>query len=317
LELSRIKIQLPLPLPLPLPVLGVPMSCTQGTSGSSGQCGSLVAGGPQSSSAAAVLPQLQDLKLFDCKLNAQLLIHFLSVSGLSKLQWQHVQLFRDREGDLTEGEVYAILWQQLQLLPQLSELHHLDGRLTAADIAPLSTLQHLQHLNVRRLDYLWEGFGPTESGPTPLLAALQHLTQLQHLELNTCTLYLSAPQTQQQGGSYQCFSALTASTHLTALIIRGDYEPVPKAAFQHMFPAGWTLPDLQVLRLSSEKRKHCVEAAHIAMIAASCPALQEFCLWRVTAKGFDVSCLSQLPAGVTTVPGVTSSPGVEWCRPKN
>jgi hypothetical protein len=277
----------------------------------------LVAGGPQSSSAAAVLPQLQDLKLFDCKLTAQLLIHILSVSGLSKLQWQHVQLFRDREGDLTEGEVYAILWQQLQLLPKLSELHHYDGRLAAADIAPLSTLQHLQHLNVRRLDYRWEGFGPTESGPTPLLTALQHHTQLHHLELNTCTLYLSAP----QGGSYQCFSALTASSQLTAqltaLIIRGDYEPVPKAAFEQMFPARWTLPNLQVLRLSSEKRKHCVEAAHIAMIAASCPALQEFCLWGVTATGFDVSCLSQLPPGVTTVPGVTSSPGVEWCRPKN
>ena len=45
----------------------------------------------------------------------------------------------------------------------------------------------------------------------------------------------------------------------------------------------------------------CVEAAQVAMIAASCPALEELTLHGVTPQGFDVSCLQQLPQSVRTV----------------
>jgi hypothetical protein len=58
-----------------------------------------------------------------------------------------------------------------------------------------------------------------------------------------------------------------------------------------------------------EACRHCVEAAHVAMIAASCPALQQLTLQRVTPDGFDVSCLAQLPLGVTRVEGL------DWTRP--
>jgi hypothetical protein len=294
-------------LPLSLPVLGLTTLCTQGTESSGCSHGFLAADtGPSSSSAAPVLAQLQELRLFDCQLDLQLLTQLLSAAALSKLQWQHVQLFRDNwEWELTSGELYATLWQQLALLPKLSELYHYEGRLTIADIAPLSTLQHLQRLHVRRLDYC-----SAESDPRALLAALQHLTQLQHLELDRCWQHFAEPEPQQQGDINQCFSALTASTQLTALVVWGDYEPVPQAAFEHLFPAGRVLPSLRMLQLCSQDHKHCVEAAQVAMIAASCPALQELCLCGVIAKGFDVSCLSQLP------PGVTSIPGVGWCRPK-
>jgi hypothetical protein len=46
-----------------------------------------------------------------------------------------------------------------------------------------------------------------------------------------------------------------------------------------------------------------VEAAEIARIAASCPALQQLNLWNMTPTGFDTSCLAQLPPGVTRVEG--------------
>jgi hypothetical protein len=82
--------------------------------------------------------------------------------------------------------------------------------------------------------------------------------------------------------------------------------PVPQAAFREMFPPGRVLPNLKVLRLDGMRRRPCVEAAQVAMIAASCPALQE-----VSLKGedtflnrFDTSCLAQLPAGVTRVEGL-------------
>jgi hypothetical protein len=48
--------------------------------------------------------------------------------------------------------------------------------------------------------------------------------------------------------------------------------PVPQAAFAHMFPPGHVLPHLKVLQLTGDS---CVGPAQIAMIAASCPALQE------------------------------------------
>ena len=45
------------------------------------------------------------------------------------------------------------------------------------------------------------------------------------------------------------------------------------------------------------------------MIAASCPALEELSLRDVIPKGFDISCLTQLPSGVTKVWGL------DWTRP--
>jgi hypothetical protein len=68
--------------------------------------------------------------------------------------------------------------------------------------------------------------------------------------------------------------------------------PVPQAAIDHMFPPGRVLPQLKVLRLSSPFHKpfslydqqHCVEAADVARVAASCPALEQLDLCRVTPQ---------------------------------
>ena len=135
------------------------------------------------------------------------------------------------------------LLEVLQLLPQLSDLTLAVKGLTAADIAPISGLQHLQQLNLRkagdwaRLDRM---------GPRLLLSALQHLTQLQRLLLDLMlpqparhNMPQNVPHNVPQlifGGQgrhlsyYQSFSALTASTQLTALHLEGwDKAPVPLA----------------------------------------------------------------------------------------
>jgi hypothetical protein len=155
----------------------------------------------------------------------------------------------------------------------------------------------------------------SQPGVWELLAALQHLTQLQHLELLNCHLGSAEREPEQQAaGSCQCFSALTASTQLTALYLEDVGKLIPKAAFDHMFPAGRALPNLKDLHLSCKSWCHhdsppCAEAAQVAMITASCPALQKLKLQGVTPMGFDSSCLLQLP------PGVTRVEGLGWVRP--
>jgi hypothetical protein len=67
------------------------------------------------------------------------------------------------------------------------------------------------------------------------------------------------------------------------------------------------LPELKVLHLLacpvsySAMLPPCIAPAQVAMIAASCPALQELALDDVTAADFDRSCLAQLPLGMKTV----------------
>jgi hypothetical protein len=186
-----------------------------------------------------------------CQLSAQLLSQLLSATALSKLHWWEVQPFSDSEaawswkGSSAHGA--PTIWQQLQLLPKLSELQLVHGRLETADAAPVSNLQHLQHLCLQlpdhddaaflglqsdavrfapradlsaelcltRLAGLHSFYGERvrmqprmlrsltdlqvlrrqspifaaaseEQGARELLAALQHLTKLQHLQLSDC-----------------------------------------------------------------------------------------------------------------------------------
>jgi hypothetical protein len=269
----------------------------------------------------------------------------------------------------------------MQLLPKLSELQLVHGSLETVDVAPVSNLQHLQHLCLQLQDHdnaaflglqsdavrfapradlsaelclarlagLHSFYGERvrmqpsmlrsltelqvlrlqspifaaaseEQGARELLAALQHLTKLQHLQLSDCHLLTitdglnmepqpqqQGPQQQPEGDGCQCFSGLTASTQLTALVLFSIVDmPVPKAALQHMFNAGRVLPSLRLLRLTGCPVANlgllppCVEPAQIAMIAGSCPALQELELRCVTDADFDRSCLAQLHAGVKT-----------------
>lgn len=200
------------------------------------------------------------------------------------------------------------------------------------------TLSGLQELRLDQPNWVTAGAGEVvaasdEAGARGLLAALQHLTQLRHLQLSNCHLQevgarggLAQPQQleqQQQGDSgYKCFSALTASARLTALHLSERISnplPAGPAAFTHMFPPGKVLPELQALSLCHDRtwcnapptlQATSVGAAQVALIAGSCPALRQLELWGVTpAEGFDASCLAQLP------PAVTSVEGLAWSRP--
>ena len=148
---------------------------------------------PTSSSgkAALVLPQLHELLLEKCHVTLQLACQLLSATTLTALYWQDVKLYSDNLArQLKAGAPYASLWQHLQLLPNLKELQLLDKHTTAADIAGISKMQKLQHLHLD-LPALLDA--ECEAGPWRLLSAMQHLTQLRHLQLRDCALYQAVP----------------------------------------------------------------------------------------------------------------------------
>ena len=263
---------------------------------------------------ASAVPQLQELRLSRCQLSVQLSSHLLSAEALKKLHWEHVTPYTDNTDPViahpgwdTQRQIQGlpILWHHLQLLQQLPKLSELKlaGYLPiAAGIARLGSFQHLQRFSLTLQTYSETLHEPCARA---LLAALQHLTQLQDLELSLCGLCTIESQAPE-------FSALTASTQLTALSVTdGILAPIPQAAYGTMFPSRHVRPNLQVLRIESMSgsRSHCVDEAQVARIAAGCPALQQLTLLDVTPQGFDVSCLLQLPLGVTRVEGLG------WTRP--
>jgi hypothetical protein len=192
----------------------------------------------------------------------------------------------------------------------LARLHDLQAFTRQECVVEPSSLSSLTTLHTLYLSYPCYDDGLTEQGARALLSAVQHLTQLRHLEVFGCKLDTaqSQPLSQQQGQGCECFSALTASSQLTALHITEIGMPVPQAACQHMFNPRRVLPHLKVLFLSGSRP--CVGAAQIASIAASCPVLQQLTLLGVThRRSFDCSCLLQLP------PGVARVEGLGWTRP--
>jgi hypothetical protein len=76
----------------------------------------------------------------------------LGATTLTKLQWNSMHACKDMstlEEPLPQEQVLSTLWQHLQLLPKLTALQLRVHSFTAATIAPLSTLQHLQHFSLR------------------------------------------------------------------------------------------------------------------------------------------------------------------------
>jgi hypothetical protein len=231
-----------------------------------------------------------------------------------------------RHGDTNPGAALAEV-----CLTRLSNLQCFRGEGMDGVCMQPSTLSSMTGLRELRMGKVLHADG-SEWSAWEQLAVLQSLTELRRLELEVCTaywpyviydsriIYFDRPRPehhgeydtpQQHANRYQCFSALTASTQLTALVLTSFQDvPVPPAAFEFMFPPGHVLPNLKVLSLCSFLRHYdLVRAADIARIAASCPALHQLKLDGVTVPSFDVSCLLQLP------PGVTRVQGLDWVRP--
>jgi hypothetical protein len=174
-----------------------------------------------------------------------------------------------------------------------------------------------------------------EAEPLELLIVLQHLTLLQHLELTQCQLYYS--DTYPDG--FQPFSGLTASSHLTALILEEENSSLlPIEAFPYMFPAGRVLPHLEVLCLRRtrcfvpyydgdtdehadlyyddlEPEQPFVEAEELELIAASCPALRQLALVDDAADQSFLNCQPLMQAAAQLPPAVTEIEGLGgWQR---
>jgi hypothetical protein len=179
-------------------------------------------------------------------------------------------------------------------LTRLANLLRFSGQGVCMQPSSLGSMTWLRELDIEGPRYA----NGDRWAPGELLTALQHLTQLQHLGLRNCKLYQDAPW-QRQEANCRCFAALTASTQLTSLVLTQlCFMPIPQVAFEHMFPAGHVLPHLKDVLIRTDHtspEQYCVEAAEVAKLTASCPALQVLGLVDVTPLSFGThECLLQL-----------------------
>jgi hypothetical protein len=189
-----------------------------------------------------------------------------------------------------------------QLPQQLTGLLRLElewCRVPATVFGSITQLQAL-HLNSCRVLPLSLGGEFDHEGLPALLDALPKLTCLQDFEL-----YRISPD--EAIINLQRFSALTASSHLTRLVLgREQDQPLPEAAaLQHMFPAG--RPALQLRELSITPGgpgpfdEWCIDTAGLRAIARSCPALQRLDIAEAVEPDTDLSALLQLPQSCTSL----------------
>lgn len=155
---------------------------------------------------------------------------------------------------------------------QFSNLVHLHLEFGHLLPAVLCSIPQLRHLQLRSCKLLPE----RGQGVTAFLRALPVLTQLQHLDLASTRFdAVQRPIYQQLEGSaqpprYEQFSALTASSQLTALVI--PCCGLLQEAVQHMFPAGRQLPQLR--RLELRHNAYSVNGPELLRIFSSCPQLE-------------------------------------------
>jgi hypothetical protein len=159
-------------------------------------------------------------------------------------------------------------------------------------------MQQLQHLCISSI---------TTTGLPVLLAAIQGMQQLQHLELQGENKQLEP----LQGGKMQQYAALTASSNLKRLLFVCDEHLLADGAVQYMFAEGKHLPQLMQLRIGrcdeeeEEDEWSAFNASQplqlfgpgdLARLAVACPALQQ--LWALSCMqpAADVSSLALLTA---------------------
>jgi hypothetical protein len=163
------------------------------------------------------------------------------------------------------------------LFPQLARLLQLDLQHCAFTPTVLGAFTCLQKLKLRNCALLPRGVDDDldTEGTAALLDAVAKMTCLQDLEL-------SLPVLDTVNTAPQRFAGLTASTHLTRLMLEPDeVTPLAKGAVQYMFPAGRQLPRLQHITISTrvEERQDwdqddwCIDAADIRQIASCCTGL--------------------------------------------
>jgi hypothetical protein len=131
-------------------------------------------------------------------------------------------------------------------------------------LAGKSRLQHLTVMACR--------IAGGSAGHMQLLAHLQIMQQLTHLDLGSTSLLGPEP-----SPTAQAYSALTASSQLQHLEIS---EKLPLGVWQHMFPAGRQLPHLKVLDISHVRHPTgAAPAPEGSRLVTCCPGLHALYMW--------------------------------------
>jgi hypothetical protein len=222
------------------------------------------------------------------------------ISGLQQLQQLSVLLPGEAAAplsDLPSGLTRPVLtptnppgWSQgtFRLLQQdPSQVRVLELSSVMVHVSALSSMRQLQKLIIDRCVLLpggpcvlLPGAAPLSSRVSALLAVVGELTLLHELKLD---LYFE--QSEVEAVPSVAFSALTASSQLRVLHVELSHDtevalPGPDV-LQHMFPAGRLLGQLHTLVLGPPDfcpLHWCLSLADLALIAASCPALQTLSL---------------------------------------
>jgi hypothetical protein len=215
---------------------------------------------------------IKDLTIYNGICYAQLPTDELKrLQQLTYLELRRVQLWRDGQTSIDLQPLQALTRLadlRLVLSPDIgtvgmlsgmSSLTHLEWANCKMDPAVLAGKTQVQHLDT----CTWPLSG---EGVAQLLSNLQQLQQLTYISLwnSLGTGYAHPP-----GAAY---SVLTASSQLQHLEI--SRCTLPAAAWQHIFPSGKQLPQLQHLDISS------VSSARLegSRLVSCCPGLQSLCI---------------------------------------
>lgn len=183
--------------------------------------------------------------------------------------------------------------------PQLAQLQKLALR--DANIYPgvLASMPQLSWLELHDCTWLsTQVVGNFQQhGATDLLDAVRLLQQLQHLSVRC-----GDGGTSLEAASFQKFSALTASPHITHLELSLFAEEdgrllLPVGAFQHIFPAGKQFPQLQEVTISGlcyTDTKPFMSAADLKCITSACPGLHSLDI-TAALRNDGVTALLELP----------------------
>jgi hypothetical protein len=265
------------------------------------------------------LPQLSVLKLAGVHIGATAVQH---LSAMTRLQELRISLCDGMEAscmDSLPSSMTSLYIQdnrsedpdrrRMKILPprlhRLTSLRHLHTNYGAVQPSLLTGLTQLQHLQLECCSLLptgpfeWQGLaadadGDHDAAMAELLAALQYLTQLQHLEVGV-------PGFAEVEIPVVLFSALTASSCLTQLCMAAEYgQTLPPGAAQHIFPADRQLPQLSCVDFSTkndwELEDFCIATEALAALASCCPNLEQLKIIGVWGSDVDAATLLQLPA---------------------
>jgi hypothetical protein len=168
-------------------------------------------------------------------------------------------------------------------LSQLTGLQHLElQEIASFDIESLGGVSQLQHLviDLPELDFIED-----------LLPVLASFTQLRHLYLdyaNPMLVYMNTVD-QEEWDDHEiddsAFAALTASTQLTYLAVKGY---LPADAGGCMFPTGHQLPQLRSLCLDCENSARPYvfnEEESFPRMVSACPALHSLRIANIVSEG--------------------------------